>query len=167
MEESFVSFGADAYTFSSPMLQCAACPIATNASFTTILTACHSAIWDGDHSFVDTFAALGIACHLHGELLLGDTDLRPEQSHRTSCASVTPLPSCLKASPWKHKPDLQIRFSTFAEAIFPTGFVQAEPLLSDVLIADPPEDDEASLMGRAFGQGVSVLQLRIGLRAEC
>ena len=149
--ESFVSFGADAYAASCFKLQSAACPIATNASFTTTLTACHSVIWDDCHGFVDTFTALGIASLLHGELLLADTDLLSEQFHQVGCANVTPQLTCLKASSRNHRPDLQIRFATCAEAIFPTGFVQVEPLHDDVLIADQPEDDVVSLMGRAFG----------------
>ena len=50
--------------------QGAACVEAAPASFLCPATACHSAIWDPNFRFLDTFAALGQALQLQGEVLL-------------------------------------------------------------------------------------------------
>ena len=83
--------GSEAYFVELSSLG-AAGSVGVHSSFSTLLTACHSAIWDPSIYFVDTFAALGTASDLHGELVLS---IDPPSKLRTSSWNKSNLKTVL------------------------------------------------------------------------
>ena len=137
--------GADAY---SAFLQSAACTEAAPASFLCMATACHSAIWDTNFFFQDTFTALGNALLLQGEVLLS-LDREPwlqMTSKRDSPATLQPLLSILCGTRQKAR-QFKVRFQNNLDALHFDGSKSVEPL--NVSIADLDDTDLHSLMARA------------------
>ena len=137
--------GADAYF---ALWQSAACTDAASASFLCMATACHSAIWDTNFFFQDTFTALGNALLLQGEVLLS-LDRGPwlqMTSKSDSPATLQPLLSILCGTRQKAR-QFKVRFQGNLDALHPDGSKSVEPL--NVSIADLDDTDFHSLMARA------------------
>lgn len=115
---------------------------ATVASFTIPATACHSAIWDSSFPFLDTFAALGKAFQLQGEVILSSSTCTSKQFIP---AHSEALPSCSQKQGLFVKKK-KTRFNSVVESITHDGFPDVEPLSS--VIAEG-EIDEISWMARA------------------
>jgi hypothetical protein len=106
----------DAYLL-EPCSTGAAWSVGAPPSFTTPLTACHSAIWDPNIFFVDTFAALGSAMILQGELILTSS------SPSWTCASTTASPEhqTILSKGSKRAISLSVQFSKYIEYVDPPG----------------------------------------------
>ena len=115
------------------LLQGAACIPEPLGSFRSVSTACHSAIWDETFTFKDTFAALGNAIQLQGEVLL---DCMNFPSHLPQCPdSSLQLRSCLKQAMHSKRNAVKVHFDD--EVDWPTlDRTVVEP--PRVLIADCP-----------------------------
>ena len=99
------------------------------------MTACHSAIWDPDIVFNDTFTALGLANQLRGEVILTN-----DFENASPPGDFHHRPSCL-LSVWKPSSG-RIKFNDIVIAIHDDRSIEVEAL-SDA------SSDEHSLMARA------------------
>ena len=122
---------------------------ALGGSFTCPLTACHSAIWDPALPFQDTFAALGRALLLQGEVILASS---PEPSQTLPWSSVwswpRPRPSKrVRSIARSNKPNTQVRFHDQVDCISGTGFLTTEPIRE--VCNDEDVLDIVTLMARA------------------
>lgn len=131
-----VAESADAY----PVFQGAACTDTPTMSFITPLTACHSAIWDPEIIFRDTFTAIGQANILRGEVLLADTSedrfqltMKPVHCHP---------PSCVRTNRSLQYPDRHVKFFETVAAVHNDGSFSAESLHDQ-------DTDAVCLMARA------------------
>ncbi|CAL1172589.1 unnamed protein product [Cladocopium goreaui] len=95
----------------------AAWSVGVPPSFTTSLTACHSAIWDPSIFFVDTFAALGNAMILRGELIL---TANPSSWASASTPALSEHKTILSKGS-KKATSLSVRFSNVIEYVDPMG----------------------------------------------
>jgi hypothetical protein len=103
--------------------------------FLSPLTACHSAIWDPDIVFNDTFTALGLANMLRGEVILTNKieSLPPSDVHHFK-------PSCLRSP--KKPLSSRIKFNEVVVAVHDDCSFSLEPL-------HDADIDVHSLMARA------------------
>lgn len=132
--ELWVAESADAY----PAFQGAACTEASTASFLNPLTALHSAIWDPNIEFKDTFTALGLANQLRGEVVLTCNSVSTRFS--TPSLALPSRPSCLRTSHKSLKKRPQ--FKEVVSAVHVDRSQSLEPLLDS-------DADECIFMARA------------------